>query len=129
MPVLKRDNNSTRTGQSANLSLALRRTQFNCCTQIDHEVTIDPDGTYVLELHEQYLPGQTAICGCSCIFDFDITVADVAPGQIPLRVQYSWLDETPYRVVEQPVDLGPDPVEIIVSDSETMWPPCDYDDI
>jgi hypothetical protein len=111
---------------TAQMTLALRRADFNCCSDLDSEVVIADDGAYVIDLREDYPPDQDALCGCCCNKDVDAVVEGVAAGRVLLRIEKRLLDHEPWvPLPTTAVDLGPEPVEIVVDDMPSYDAPCE----
>jgi hypothetical protein len=109
---------------TARLTLDVARAMFNCCSQRELEVGVEDDGTYVLDIHEDYVDGESAVCGCACTFDYQVTVDKVPAGAIPFRMQYRFHDEEAAPFFTGTLDLAPGPVEYIVSDYPALEGVC-----
>jgi hypothetical protein len=53
---------------------------FNCCPEIDTDIEVEGDVIMITEIETS---GQ---CQCNCLFDLDLEVRDIAPGEYLIRV-------------------------------------------
>ncbi|MBN2359665.1 MAG: hypothetical protein JXR83_09430 [Deltaproteobacteria bacterium] len=109
------------------LTLRNTRVTLNCCGE--HSMFVDQEGdTYLVterDAPEQIgpLPGNTARCGCMCVYDFEIAIAEVAAGSVALRLvrDITDVESGPATAWEGEIDLGAGQGSIVVDAGESMW--------
>lgn len=112
---------------SEKLTLSNTRVTLNCCGEHSMSAAEDGDLWVVTERDapEQVglLPGDTARCGCMCVFDFEIAINGVAGDAVEVKLVRDITDvETgPTTAWQGVIDLTAGQGEIVVDASESTW--------